>query len=105
MCDLSMKQTRCYRARSSGLRFLAAGLLPLLRLRVLLCQGRSTLIQIKHELYLSQYLFWGKDHAAYSRSEKVTLVAALRLSQKLEEIDCSGTDNPTARHCPYGMLA
>jgi hypothetical protein len=41
------EKTRCCRAQSSGSRFLAAGLLPLLRLRCFACQGLARLAQSK----------------------------------------------------------
>lgn len=80
MSDLSMKSKHCNRARSSGLRILAAGLLPLLRLRSF-CQGDDTLIEITPDLYPDKYRFWCNVHASSSKGEEITLSAGAHLFQ------------------------
>ena len=100
--DLSMNSSRCHGADPSASRILAAGLLPLLQPRCS-CQGSASLHPRGQELYLSQYYFRCRQLAAYSSPEKVTLVAATHLSQKLEEFDFIGTNKANDRPCPYGV--
>jgi hypothetical protein len=90
MRDLSMKQTRCYRAQSSGSRFLVAGLLPLRRLRCSwLSSGALNLSHVKRDGCISVQL----GHSAGGRHKQVTLRRARGISHCVSEYVYSGTSD------------
>jgi hypothetical protein len=102
MCDRSMRQTPCNRAQSSGSRFLAVGLLPLLRPRSF-CQGDDTLVHFEQDLYPNKYRFWCNVHGASSEREEITLGATSLLSHAVTEFVFRGTNSPPVRNLAHQL--